>query len=325
MTHATPAPRARSGRAGVTLIELLVVLSIIAILLSLTGAAVVKMRATSAANRTSEYATKLQKALTAEDERVRVKVRATDMPPYILAYADNNPQRAQAIYTALLQRQSFPMTFQEATTAAWIVQTAAGGYGLRLQSVPPNTAQVGSLLTGESVVYALQPLTHFAQVAGLTPTGNANEESGALLYIILSQQSASGGGAFAAAADDLTTAQKLYVSFGGTKKETYADGFGNALGFNRWDNGAALGVTTELQAPPYASAAGGNTDPLDPQGYCFGWQNATKQNEVKTLLQFAGQNRLLNVYSYGLDGKPGTFDDILGFRTTQPGNKGFHP
>ena len=157
-----------------------------------------------------------------------------------------------------------------------------------------------------------------------------NQESGALLYIILAKASAAGGGAMASAADDLTTAQKIYVSFSGTQKETYADGFQQSIGFNRWENRA------EVQATPYIDPKATFLDPLDPQNFCNGWatfnpSSTIKQTEVQTLLQFIGQNRVVNVYSYGLNGVPDVVpdnasnDDILGYRTLQPGNKGFHP
>jgi prepilin-type N-terminal cleavage/methylation domain-containing protein len=321
MTHTShDTPR----RSGFTLIELLVVLAIIAVLLALSSAAVMKARTSQAFNRTSESVTKLQKALSVEVDRINSKTRSTNTTPaMVLAYCDNDPQRAMSVFTAIEQRKNFPQTFAEATSPAYIVQTSTGALGLRLGTY--NAA------AGEAPVYTHNPLQHFVMDVGpLVASGPypANQESAVLLYIILSKQSASGAGAMAVASDDLTDAQQVNVALGGVTKKAFADGFKNPIGFNRWDTGSGTLYASEVQSAPFVDpktvTAGGSTDPLDPRSLCVGWSNPTKQAEVQSLLAFTGKNRVFNVYSLGLDGVASK-DDVLGFRTLQPGNKGFAP
>jgi prepilin-type N-terminal cleavage/methylation domain-containing protein len=339
MTRTTHAPARRTGRArprrGVTLVELLVVIAILTVLLALTSAAVMKTKASAANNRTSEYVVKLQKALGGEVERVNARAgNGANVPAALLAYADGNAQRARAINVAVEQLRYFPQTFAEATSDVYLIQNGSSLY--RFAQVAMN--KYPTLKSGESVLYTWTHLKHFEAVFPLvtaTDTYAANQESGALLYVILSQASAAGGGAMAAAADDLTAAQKLNVTLGGTQLATFADGFQNSIGFSRWY------AQAEVQSAPYAvSGAGGNADPLDPQNLCYGWaaynptaqaDGNTKAQQVYNLLQFANQNRVTTAYSYGANGTadkvPDVYgnDDVFGFRTSQPGNKGFHP
>jgi type II secretory pathway pseudopilin PulG len=293
-----------------SLIELLVVIAIIGVLLALSAAAFQKTKDGANYSRTSEQVYKLQTSLNSEIARINstVPTNTQDLPPWVYQYCDNDPQRTRSICMALEQRRHFPTTFVEANTPAYIVQTASGGLGLRIAPANP-------VATGETIVYTYKSLAHFTEVNTLTGTGSPNED-GALLYIIMSKASATGGGAMAQAADDISTAQRIYVTFSGTQKYSFADGFRRAVGFIRWDS------RSEVQAAPYIDPKATYLDPLDPTNKIGSWSNATKKAEVQSLLQFGGQNRVPNVYSYGQDGVPSS-DDVLGFRVIQPGNKGY--
>jgi hypothetical protein len=274
-------------------------------------------------NRSSEAISKLQNALNAELAQVNQRATNTDMNQpqysYLLQYCDNSFQRARALFTALEQRRYFPQTFAEATTDAYIVSTGSS-LGLRL-----GVGGSGGVQTGESVVYTHPHLKMFdTELSGLTAPAGANNESGVLLLIILNKRSTTGGGAMATAGDDLTSALKVQVPCGSASKDAYADGFKQAIGFNRWDNRA------ELQAAPYVDSKSPAKDPLDRQVLLSGWTKATSALTSATPagLQFNNQNRTISLYSYGPDGKPdvaggSSNDDILGFRMVQPGNKGF--
>jgi prepilin-type N-terminal cleavage/methylation domain-containing protein len=323
MTHAThtisPLGARYAPRRGFTLIELMVALGILILLFALSSSALQKVRVSSNSNRTSEAISKLQNALNAELAQVNQRATNTDMnqPQYanLLQYCDNSFQRARALFTALEQRRYFPQTFLEAKTDAYIVSTGSG-FDVRLGSYNPTT---------ETPVYIHPHLKMFdTELSGLTAPAGANNESGVLLLIILNKRSTTGGGAMATAGDDLTSALKVQVPCGSASKDAYADGFKQAIGFNRWDNRA------ELQAAPYVDSKSPAKDPLDRQVLLSGWTKATSALTSATPagLQFNNQNRTISLYSYGPDGKPdvaggSSNDDILGFRMVQPGNKGF--
>jgi prepilin-type N-terminal cleavage/methylation domain-containing protein len=316
MTRATRTP----ARSGMTLIEILVVLSIIAVLLALSGAGLQKTRISAQFSRTNESVNKLQKSLVAELERVNDNARAAaerrDPPNYdvILNYCDGEQRRARSLYVAMEQRRYFPQTFVEATTPTYIVQSrTTGALGLRVGGYNAAT---------ESPVYAHPVSATFADVRGLT-AANATDESGVLLYIIIQSQSVAGGGAMVSAGDDLSSALKVEVQLNGANRPgatlmAFKDGFDRPIGFRRWDNGA------EAQDSTYVDAKTNFKDPLDPEGYVSNW-NSAKRTEAQSQLQFLpvgpNQNRITTVYSLGKD-LADPKDDVIGFRTHRAGKKG---
>src|SRR5688572_30121657 len=102
------------ARRGMTLIEILVALSIVAILLALTGAALQKTRERSDFNRTSESVYKFQKALDEEYGRRNAAARKEDYDQALFNFCDGSKERAQAVHVAIQQRRYFPQTFAEA-------------------------------------------------------------------------------------------------------------------------------------------------------------------------------------------------------------------
>src|SRR4051812_16207853 len=110
--------RTRRAAAGFTLIEILVVISIIAVLLALSGVAYQKAVENRRNASTDELGQRLQPALEAEYDAV-VKQAAKErrdgkIPPGVVAYCDGDMDRAQAVWTAARIRQQFPENFTEA-------------------------------------------------------------------------------------------------------------------------------------------------------------------------------------------------------------------
>lgn len=305
MTHTTGAPVSAFGRvrSGISLIEILVVISIIVILMALTGAALQKTRESANYNRTSESVYKLQKSLGSEIDRVNEQARKKkldELPPALLTYCDNSEARARAVYVAMEQRKYFPETLAEANTPTYIVYDSGGVMHLR----------ANGLQAGDVVQYA-HPVSVTFRELGPGPSGRpANEESGALLYLIMSKQSIAGGGAMASAADDLSNSLRREVAFNGVGRQTFADQFNQTLGFHRWENA--------VSQPELASHAG-NKDPLDPQNLIGNW-TAYKRTDLAGL-GFGNGYRVQSVYSFGRSqGDPKAA--IHGFRMLQAGNKG---
>lgn len=298
-TSSRPAPR-----AGFSLVELMVVIGIITVLVAITGVALQKTVEGRRNAVSREQVTKLQQSLDAEYERI-VRQCADDqrnkkIDKSVMDYAENDPNRALAIWTALKLRQHFPDSFAEALS-------------------PVN---VSNQQTGQ-VVFSLKPLATFEKVRGLASNGNEAEETGALLYIILTDKTVSGGGAMASSADDL--GQHRRVNFvtrqGGTKDlETFVDGWNNSVGFRRWEK------NQEIQSSPYTDGARGNRDPLDPKNLVYGWADTVRGGPTGDMSNptfgFTGVNRMITAYSVGKDQTLGTSDDLFGYRLRQYGNTG---
>ncbi len=296
----------RAARPGFTLVELLVVIAIIAILVSLTGAAIQKTVEGQRNRSTKDQLQKLQKAVDLEYERV-VKACADDqrkpngIPKEIVDYADKDPNRALAIWTALKLRQHFPESFAEALT------------GIQVVDINDPT----------KIIYTLWPLETFrGELQGASSNGVPNEESGALLYIILTKKSVSGGGAMGTAGDDLSQSMKRRVNFGAKELETFSDAWGNTVGFRRWDQNPEVQTDqTYLDLKPNQFNPN-NKDPLDPRNLVLGWTPDPygKSGQMKSFLLFNGMNRVTTVYSPGKDQTTGTPDDIIGYRLRRHGN-----
>jgi prepilin-type N-terminal cleavage/methylation domain-containing protein len=114
-------------RAGFTMVEMLVVITIIAILISLTAAAVIKLIPAQQALNTKTELTRLQGDLVRAYRSAADKFRKEPIPTggaMLAAYnavynmAGQDRSRAQVIWTKLRLKQTFPNNFSEALNPA---------------------------------------------------------------------------------------------------------------------------------------------------------------------------------------------------------------
>ena len=308
------ATRARRASAGFTLIELLVVITVIAILLSLTGVAYQKAVEGQRNRSTDDLGNRLQPALEAEYDAVvqqaakDIRNNTVQQPQYsqVLTYCDNDPDRARAVWTAAKLRQHFPETFAEAKSPVLIYP---GG-----PTLPALSTFLGPDLSSLS-------------------SGGTIPDSAALLYIILAKKSAGGSGGFQA--DDVTNGMQMDVAYTGGSARVFRDGWGNPVAFKRW---VMLENNNEVQSQPYVDAKldtlinpSANRDTLDTANKVFTWKQANRTADPRAAQMaaapylFNGQNRIITVWSPGKDTvfDPNLAnDDLAGYRLRRLGNKG---
>ena len=310
MILTTSSRRART-RAGISLVEMLVVVAIIAVLVSLTGAALSKMLERQKNRSTNDQLYKLQQEIDQEYSIVVAKcekdAQTGQMPAGLLTYADNNPERAKAIWTALHLRRHFPESFAEAVVPLTLIDQNTGAVLFSLESLE-----------------VFKQFRSTATAANGTPLPNiqatsVTAERAALLYVILAKKSASGGGAMATAADDLSLQRKVaYTGInGGANRElqTFADAWSGSIAFRR-AYGLDPADLPEIQGQPYTTATGANKDPLDPRNLVFGWNTTAQKRGDMDFLGFRARNRMMTVYSLGKSATDPT-DDIWGHRHRQ--------
>lgn len=316
----TTSLRPATARPGFTLVEMLMVVTIVTILLALTVVGLQKAT-DSQKNRTSrEQVYKLQQSLDVEYQRVLEACRndqgAQRIPQQVVAYCDNDANRALAVWTAMKLRQQFPDSFAEAVTPF----TGIPGYSLTANQAFASVSGLGS--------------------AAATPAPDPNEKA-ALLYLILATKSVSGGGAMASSADDLGL--QMTVTIGNKPFKAFVDAWGRPVFFNRWFGTGVASNPAESDLQTNAEYYGSlnqfnaaNKDPLDPRNLVIGWKDASGQTNPKLAqmaagppggLSFTGLNRTPTVYSLGKDPNPtaqdsehpGPADDIIGFRLRRAG------
>jgi prepilin-type N-terminal cleavage/methylation domain-containing protein len=286
----------RPPRAGFTLIELLVVLSIIAVLTSLTAAAVQRVRLQRIVKTSEDTVGKVQSALDNQVKVISDKVnreRLEKSPDFssLVAYCGNDEERAVALLLYCRLRQYLPETAAEVGAASFTV----GG-----------------------VVFRRPPA--FDDLAGIS--GNADAVSAALLYAALSRRSV-GGNTFAS--DDATAGAQMELPLNGNRR-VYKDGWDNPIAFRRYHRSA------ELDAAPYSQPADTTKDPLDPKGVLAGltgtWANkAAAESALGITFPVPTRNTVPTAYSFGLNKAPNGpgGDDILGYKLRSIGAKGFNP
>ncbi len=269
-------------RAGFTLVEMLVVITIIAILLSLTTAAVLQMIGNQQAVNTKSELTTLQGQLVTAYRTTADKVRKEPIPtkgamftayygpgggpgnpafPGILAMAGGDPNRARVIWTKLRLKQTFPNNFSEALnpapTLVGVPNIALSYYTTKLAALGYDSSKVlpnnPSYVTQpwESSVCLLLALQRSDDGFSLNEadigTGNVKDFG----QTATSQKDPSSG---------LTLNQQPIKGL--------IDGWGTPLNFCRWP-------INSPQLNPNGAQPGDNNDPDDPSGLLEapGWQN----------------------------------------------------
>jgi prepilin-type N-terminal cleavage/methylation domain-containing protein len=105
--------------AGFSLVEMLVVMAIIAILVSLTAAAVFKVIGVQRANNTVLTVKSASSLLDKQWAAVIGQAKNEQIPSSVMTLAGNDPTRARVIWTKLRLRQEFPMNISEALYPYW--------------------------------------------------------------------------------------------------------------------------------------------------------------------------------------------------------------
>ena len=104
----------RKRTAGFSLVEMLVVMAIIAILVSLTAAAVFKVIGVQRANNTVLTVKSASSLLDKQWAAVISQAKNEQIPSSVMTLAGYDPARARVIWTKLRLRQEFPMNISEA-------------------------------------------------------------------------------------------------------------------------------------------------------------------------------------------------------------------
>jgi prepilin-type N-terminal cleavage/methylation domain-containing protein len=316
-----PAPR-----PGFTLIELLVAISIMATLTGLVLAGVGRIRAVQTQKATEQSLSKLQLAIDQQWKAVLDQVKQDKInqkiPPTVVAWCDNDTDRAEVVWAYANLKREFPETIAEATTP--IIFPAIGTHA----------------------AYVLQPRATFASLAGAAG-GTVDEQAAVLLYAILSNSSHRG---MIASMEDAGTQAQGTITIGGGSFSVFRDSWTQPITFRRFfgadntrsNNGYGPPQLNEVQNTPYVNgrtkqATPNQLDPIDPRGKVFPpsptntW-NAAHRNTVENVLHvtFNGQNRLITVISNGANKanehdtalQYSTGDDLYGFRLHREGNRG---
>jgi prepilin-type N-terminal cleavage/methylation domain-containing protein len=240
-------------RSAFTVIELLVVVAIIAALMALSAAAVLKFMASQQLANTNSTLNRTQGLLSKQVSAVKDEALRESIPPNVLSYIQTNlagtdsnaTARVRVIYVKLRLRQAFPMNFSEAL----------------------NPTPLAPLASYQAYLNKL----------GITGSTGAAHESSACLLMAL-QRSQSGGGIDPA---DIGGASALgnFITPNGQTIQALVDAWGSPLYFTRVPTGCPV-------LNPNGPQPGAN-DPGDPQGLLNSgsWLPNTCRTNFSTLTQ----------------------------------------
>jgi prepilin-type N-terminal cleavage/methylation domain-containing protein len=281
--------RRRPARRAFSLIELLVSISIIATLTGLTLAGIGKIRGIQLAKSTENTLNKIQLGLDQQWKAVLDQVKQDKLnkkiPPQVLALADNDPDRAEALWAYVCLRREFPDSIGEAVAPSPVTPPGKA-YGVLTVGPPGNQMQV-------------QPRATFASlspVLGLpvTQQPGADLEAAVLLYIILNDASHRG---MVSSMGDISTMAQGSVTFGGTAYPVFIDAWGAPITFRRFYGDWP--VVSEIQQAPFVNSKTTNIDPMDPLGKLSNWPNKQPQGQIPYKLIAEAQVLVLPGRSFG--------------------------
>jgi prepilin-type N-terminal cleavage/methylation domain-containing protein len=260
-------------RSAFTLLELLIVTGIVAVLLTISAAAVIRYIDVQKLYNTQSLLKKLHSRLDAQMRLVAQKAMqepigtgGTDrssIQSTIMTMANNNTERARVIWVKLRLKQAFPNTFTEA------LNPDNGFFGSTVSLPPLPTYK--QYLSNAGITY------NGTSVPEAIPSPDAYVESSVCLLMAL-QQGQGGGGIDAEDIGQSFIQQFQYKSATPTSHtvQVIIDGWGKPVAFCRWPwNCYALNPGS---SPPTAAAqTGPNNDPGDPRGLLcdYYWQTAS--------------------------------------------------
>lgn len=296
---------AKRNRNAFTLLELLVVVAIIGVLASLTAGAVFRLRSASQETRTNETLSKIQMGYQQQYKSAVDSIRKEQIPPELIAAANNDMDLAKAVHLKLRLRREFPQNVSD---------------------VDDTGATTGSAAL-DTTLRKLYPIkATFNAMAPFLKTLQVNEQNSVLLYAVLSQ--ARGGSTFSPEQVGSNAIGNLSAS---TPQKVFVDGYGNPIYFVRALSTPPVGdayipvLIAELNAPPYttvAAAAAKKGDALDPTArFTAPTSLASFVAQMRAYMNepLDGTNRGPFVFSAGSDGVPFTPDDLYSFRLSGTG------
>jgi prepilin-type N-terminal cleavage/methylation domain-containing protein len=276
-------------RDGFTLVELMVVLAIIVVLVSLLMAGFSAVRITQQERATDDIVRKLQVAIEAQRTEL-VSQAAKDKRDRsatfnsVLAYCDNDVDRAEALLVYLKLRHAFPQTYPEATTAVGLINWPAH----KAYAALPNVA-----------------------------TWNAHDQSAAILFQGLTNL-ATGGATFPA--DDVTSSYQMDHTVNGVTARVFRDARGMPIGFRRFYESAELNAAPYTNTK---SSSLDPFDPLGKLAGWMPTPSTKKTDAQSAVgVTFSINNKSITAYSFGQDKTGGTADDVFGYRLFKLGNQG---
>jgi prepilin-type N-terminal cleavage/methylation domain-containing protein len=243
---------------GFTLVELLVVLGIIAILASLSAAAVIRFIGVQQKKNTEQLVQKLTSAFNQQWLAARDHAKDTFLPGSndpniqgVLALAGGDVERARVIWRHLYLRREFPTSYAEAR-AALVSQHPQGLWNIAIQPNPTFFRVIGNR-------------------GGPTPT---SAEASACLLLVLTQ----GRRGMAAFEPDAQLGPQALQDTDGDGLKEIVDNWGIPVGFWRFP---VLNSDPDVVGKPNA---------LDPEGKLTSpaWNNAPNYFAVREFERLTG-------------------------------------
>jgi len=155
--------RTTTPRTGFTLVEMLTVIAILAVLVALTGSAVVGTVNWQHRSNTKSELDKLHGEVDKQRKAARDDYSKTTPPTSVLLLAQGDPARAKVIWEKLCYKQQFPMSYDEAVHPD-------GGI-IPPRDLPSRYPELRDPITGQA-----------------RPSGNVEAESAACLLLALKKK-----------------------------------------------------------------------------------------------------------------------------------------